>query len=119
MAAPTAAALENWAYIHPDAAYDLLAWTKDNPSATHAFSDWGKTNNKRSKLFVTWAITHPGNDIDDFVETHHDWRDLGSVLRRHRIAARRLLAWCRHYPGAARALIQISPTSRVQQINMK
>jgi len=111
-AAPTAEAVENWAYNHPDAAFELWSWARENPAAARTFSEWDAMNHERSKLFVTWAITHPGRGIDVFVENHPDWTDFEEVMERHRSAARTLLAWCRHYPAAARALMKSSRKHR-------
>jgi hypothetical protein len=114
-AAPTAAAVENWAYNHPDAAFELWSWASENPAAARKFSEWDAMNHERSKIFVTWAISHPGKGIDAFMEDHPDWTDFEGVAGRHRSAARTLLAWCRHYPAAARALMKSSRRHRAPE----
>lgn len=114
-AATNAVAIENWAYNYPDAAFELWSWAKENPTAARKFSDWDATNHERSKLFVTWAITHPGKGIDAFAENHPDWTDFEDMAEHHRSAARTLLAWCRQYPGAARALLKSSRKGRVKE----
>lgn len=113
-AAPAPAAVENWAYTYPDAAFELWAWSQDNPAAARTFSRWDAANHERSRVIVTWAIAHPGKGIDLFLESHPDWTDFERVAGRFRPAASALLAWCRHYPGAARALMKSSPKSRAR-----
>ena len=114
VAAPTAEAVENWAYNHPDAAFELWSWARENPAAARTFSEWDAANHERLKLFVTWALAHPGQGIDVFVDHHPDWTDFEDVMERHRSAAKTLLAWCRHYPAAARALMKPSRKHRRQ-----
>lgn len=114
-AAPTAEAVENWAYNYPDAAFELWSWARENPAAARKFSEWSAMNRDRSKLFVTWVLTHPGKGIAVFVEDHPDWTDFEDLASRHRSAAGTLLAWCRHYPGAARALMKSSRRHRAPE----
>jgi hypothetical protein len=108
MAAPSKAAIENWACNYPDAAYELWSWSKENPAAARKFSEWERINPERAKSFFTWATSHPGKGVDAFMENHPGWTDFGALLERHRLSARSLLVWCRQYPGAARSLIKIS-----------
>lgn len=111
-AAATPAVVENWAYTHPDAAFELWSWARENPAAARTFSQWDAMNRKRSKALVSWAVAHPGTSIEVFVENHPGWTDLREVTERHRSAARQLLAWCRTYPAAARALMKSSRQHR-------
>ncbi|KAB0663986.1 hypothetical protein F6V25_14320 [Oryzomonas japonica] len=113
-AAPAPAAVENWAYTYPDAAFELWSWSRDNPAAARIFSRWDAVNHERSRMIVTWAIAHPGKGIELFLESHPYWADVEQLAGRYRPAARTLLAWCRHYPGAAKALMKSAPKSRVR-----
>lgn len=115
-AAPSPAAVENWAYTYPDAAFELWSWSQENPAAARKFSQWNEANHERSRQFVAWAIAHPGKGIDVFLESHHDWADFERVAGRYRPAAGTLLAWCRHYPAAARALMTSSRKNRVRAV---
>lgn len=115
LATPTAAAIENWAYTFPDAAFELWSWSKEYPATARTLSVWDGANHERSKVLVTWAITHPGKSIDVFVENHPDWTDLEEMIKHHRSAAKTLLAWCRHYPGAAKALLKPSRKTRTTE----
>jgi len=114
-AALSVAAVENWAYTHPDAAFELWSWSRENPAAAREFSRWDAVNHERSKLFVVWALTHPGKGIDAFVDNHPGWADFGDIAERHPSAARTLLAWCRHYPAAARALMKSARKHRAPE----
>ncbi|QEM67562.1 hypothetical protein FO488_04955 [Geobacter sp. FeAm09] len=113
-AAPSPAARENWAYTYPDAAFELWSWAREYPAAARRFSRWEARNRDRSGQLVAWAIAYPGRDLGRFLESHPDWPDLGQVAERHAAAARGLLAWCRHYPGAARALLKTSRAGRAR-----
>ena len=114
LAAPSAAAVENWAYTYPDAAFELWSWSRENPAAARTFSRWDAVNHERSRIIVAWAITHPGKGMDAFLESHPHWTDFEQLAGRYRPAARTLLAWCRHYPAAARALMKSSRKNRVR-----
>ena len=115
LAAPTPAAIENWAYIYPDAAYELWSWSKEHPATARKLSVLNEGNHERSKELVAWALAHPGKGIDVFVENHPGWTELEDVIVHHRSATKTLLAWCRHYPGAAKALLKLSRKARAQQ----
>lgn len=107
-AAPTAAAIENWAYNYPDAAFELWSWSKEHPKTAQKLSAWNETNHERSRILVSWAITHPGKSIDVFMADHTNWTNLENLIKDHRSATKELLAWCSQYPGAAKALMKFS-----------
>ena len=106
LAAPTSAAIENWAYIYPDAALELWSWSKEHPGTARSIIAWDKTNHEQSKMIVSWATTHPGEGIDVFMRDHANWRSFENVIKGHRSATKELLAWCRRYPGAVKALMK-------------
>jgi hypothetical protein len=99
------AAIERWADNHPEAASDLGNWVKTHAQAARKFFEWDSTHPDRSKMFVTWAITHPGEGIDVFAAQHPGWQYFDEIMERHRPAAQSFIAWCRHHPRAAEALM--------------
>lgn len=108
IAGPPAAAIENWAYNYPDAAFDLLSWAKENPKTAQKLSLWNETSYDRSRILVSWAISHPGKSIEVFMGFHRTWTDFANLIKNHRSATKGLIVWCRQYPGAAKALMKLS-----------
>lgn len=99
------AAIESWADNHPEASTELGNWVKNHPQAARKFFEWDSTHPERSKQFVTWAITHPGEGIEVFVTQHPGWPIFDEIMEQHRPAAQAFIAWSRHHPQAAEALM--------------
>jgi hypothetical protein len=105
---PTSAAIENWVYNYPDAAYELRSWSKENPRTAQKIATWYKSKHDQPLTLASWATTNSGSSIDQFMKEHANWSNLEDLMKNHRPATRELFAWCRQYPGAARSLIKLS-----------
>jgi hypothetical protein len=102
---PGEAGLETWERNHPEASRELGDWVKAHPEAAHLFFDWDGHHPHKSKEFVAWTLAHPGDDIDVFVLSHPKWEYFDKINETHRPAAQSFMAWCRHHPKAAEALM--------------
>lgn len=97
--------LEGWERAHPEASRELGAWVRQHPDAARVFFDWDAAHPERAHEFVTWTITHRGEGIRAFADTHRGWGQFDLIMRDHQPAANAFMGWSRHHPEAAEALM--------------
>ena len=100
-----AASLESWNENHPEAARELCGWASAHSQAATRLFEWEGTHPERAREFVDWAVIHPHQGLDTFVSEHPRWSDFDFITETHRPAATAFIAWARHHPEAAQALV--------------